>query len=78
MSNQQTQHDLNFERAISLAVAFVANGDIRLSSNTCEDSTAIAMVKDLVVSLYKVLEEIELEIIDANILAQELKGPCSH
>jgi hypothetical protein len=70
MSNQQTQHDLNFERSISLATAFVANGDIRLSGNTREDSTAIVMVKDLIASLYKVLEETELEIIEANMLAQ--------
>lgn len=70
MSNQQTQHDLNFERSILLVAAFVANGDIRLSGNTRENSTTIVMVKDLIVSLYKVLEETELEIIEANMLVQ--------
>lgn len=45
-----------FDHAVTMASAFIANGDIRLAGNTREDSQAMDMVHDLVISLYRVLD----------------------
>jgi hypothetical protein len=45
-----------FDQAVSLASAFIANGDIRMSGNTNEDSTAMMQLADLIPSLYQMLE----------------------
>lgn len=50
------------DRAAQLAAAFVANGDIRLSGNTREDSTAMAMLGDLLASLYAKLTAVEADL----------------
>ena len=47
------------DRATQLAAAFVANGDIRLGGNTRDDSTAMAMLGDLIDTLYAKLTLVE-------------------
>lgn len=44
-----------FDQAVQLAAGFVANGDIRLNGTTREDSTAMAMLADLIPTLYQTL-----------------------
>lgn len=55
MNDQQQEH--RFDQAVQLAAAFVANGDIRLNNSTREDSQAMAMLVDLIGSLYNKLGE---------------------
>lgn len=50
------------DRAVQLAGAFVANGDIRLAGSTREDSEAMDMLNDLITSLYERLARIEQEL----------------
>lgn len=47
------------DRAVQLAAAFVANGDIRMGNSTRPDSTAMAVLDDLITSLYERLLEVE-------------------
>lgn len=54
--------DKRLGRAIQLAAAFVANGDIRMGNSTRSDSTAMAMLDDLITSLYDRLLEVEQKI----------------
>ncbi|WP_310609209.1 hypothetical protein [Limnohabitans sp.] len=44
-----------FDQAVTLAAAFVANGDIRLNGNTGVDAQSQAMLKDLLTTLYQTL-----------------------
>ncbi|MEO8118026.1 MAG: hypothetical protein ABI606_01730 [Rhodoferax sp.] len=50
------------DRAVELAAAFVANGDIRLAGSTRENSTAMAMLGDLITTLYVKLGNLEQEL----------------
>lgn len=45
-----------FEQAVTLAAAFVANGDIRLGDSTQPDTVAMQKLADLIPSLYQALE----------------------
>ena len=56
-----------FSHAVTIAAAFVANGDIRCGSVTRKNSTAMAQVHALVVSLCAVLQ-------DARMMAEEQTG----
>lgn len=53
------KHEQRFGQAVQLAAAFVANGDIRLNGSTREDSQAMAMVGDLIGSLYNKLADVD-------------------
>ena len=55
-------NDKRLDRAIQLAAAFVANGDVRLGNSTRNDSTAMAMLDDLITTLYDRLLEVEQKI----------------
>ncbi|MFZ2948803.1 MAG: hypothetical protein WA003_04900 [Desulfuromonadaceae bacterium] len=46
-----------FSHAVTIAAAFVANGDIRCGGNTNENTTAMAQLGDLLPTLYKVIYE---------------------
>ncbi len=56
--------DKCLDRAIQLAAAFVANGDIRIGDNVRPDSTAMAMLDDLITSLYDRVLEVEQKILN--------------
>lgn len=45
-----------FDQAVTLAAAFVANGDIRLGTDLSSESDAQAQLADLVETLYCTLE----------------------
>lgn len=49
------QSERLFEQAVQLAAAFVANGDIRLGSNTNGGTQAQEMLADLIPTLYETL-----------------------
>ena len=49
--NEQIK-EAQFDQAVKLAAAFVANGDIRLGGSTRPDSDAVAMLSDLISTLY--------------------------
>ena len=51
------KHDQMFSHAVTLAAAFIANGDIRLTGSTKPDSKAMAMTRDLIETLYEELAE---------------------
>ena len=46
-----------FDQAVTIAAAFVSNGDIRLGGSTKKDSIAMAMLHDVIVAAYAVLED---------------------
>jgi hypothetical protein len=46
-----------FSHAVTIAAAFIANGDIRCGGSTREESTAMAQLSDLLPTLYKVIAE---------------------
>lgn len=50
------QTEKRFDQAVTLAAAFVANGDIRLGNDLGPDSDTQAKLVDLVTSLYRTLE----------------------
>lgn len=52
MLNEKT-----FDQAVTLAAAFVANGDIRCGGNTNQNTMAMDQLGDLLTTLYKVVEE---------------------
>lgn len=56
------KHEDLFSHATKLASAFIANGDIRLSGNTRSDTEAMAMTRDLIVTLYEQLSGIEKQL----------------
>lgn len=56
------QHERLFDNAVTLAAAFIANGDIRLSGSVRADSTAMAMTRDLIEGLYERLIELDHEL----------------
>lgn len=48
------------EQAVTLASAFIANGDIRIQNAPIrEESTPLLMLEDLVVEIYKTLDKVE-------------------
>lgn len=49
--------EAQFEQAVRLAAAFVANGDIRLGGTTRPDSEAMEMLSDLIGTLHAKLGE---------------------
>ncbi len=53
------KHEQLISHAIALAGAFIANGDIRLSGDTRDNSTAMAMTRDLISTLYAELAKID-------------------
>lgn len=46
-----------FDQAVTLAAAFVANGNISCGGSLRGDSTGLAMVADVIPELYKVVAE---------------------
>lgn len=52
-----TEQEQNFDHAIALAAAFVANGDIRLHEGARFDQDAMHMLKDLIGVLYTVVSD---------------------
>lgn len=61
MSNLDNQR---LDRAVQLAAAFVANGDIRLGNSTRVESQSMVMLQDLITSLYARLVLVEEELAD--------------
>lgn len=51
MSGQDTQ----FDQAVRLAAAFVANGDIRLDGGTRRDQIGLDKLKDLIETLHELV-----------------------
>lgn len=51
-----------FSNAVSLAAAFIANGDIRLSGSTDPDSNAVTMTSELISTLYRELASLDREL----------------
>ena len=51
------QSEKLFDQAVQIAAGFVANGDIRLSGSTREDSMAMDQLADLIPSLCLMLRE---------------------
>ncbi len=51
--------DKRLDRAVQLAAAFIANGDIRLGGSTRENTPGMAMLEDLIATLYARLGQIE-------------------
>lgn len=49
--------EAQFDQAVRLAAAFVANGDIRLGGSTRSDSEAMEMLSDLIGTLHEKLGE---------------------
>lgn len=56
------KHEKLFGHAVTLTAAFIANGDIRLSGNARSDSTAMAMTRDLIESIYDRPAELDREL----------------
>lgn len=55
--------DKRLSRAVELAAAFVANGDIRLKGSTRIEGDGVVMLGDLIVTLYAKLEEVEQKVL---------------
>ena len=56
------KHEQLISHAVTLAAAFVANGDIRLEGNTNEDSKAMAITRDLISTLYAEIASLDAEL----------------
>ena len=46
-----------FKHAVTLASAFVANGDIRCGGNTNKNTSAMAQINDIIPTLYSVIRD---------------------
>nr|WP_295782179.1 hypothetical protein [Rhodoferax sp.] len=55
--------DKRLGRAVELAAAFVANGDIRLQSSTRVESQGVVMLGELIETLYAKLGEVEQKVL---------------
>ncbi len=51
-----------FQQAVMITAAFIQNGDIRCAGNTNIQTTAMAQVNDLIVTLYTVISEARKEV----------------
>lgn len=57
------KHEQHFDHAITLAAAFVANGDIRLpKGSTRATSEAMVMTRDLIETLYEEIAKLDAEL----------------
>jgi len=56
------KNDILFAHAVTLASAFIANGDIRCGGNTNENTAAMDMIGDMVTSIYRTLERTQVQL----------------
>jgi hypothetical protein len=54
--NNRLPKEIAFSHAMKLAEQFVANGDVRLRGNSNESSDEMAMLGDLIDTLYNVVQ----------------------
>jgi hypothetical protein len=68
-----------FSHAVTLASAFVANGDIRMGNTTRDKAFATEKVSDLVAAMYSALQEAQkLILIDEENAKSRSADPQSH
>lgn len=58
MGGNAMQSERNFDHAVRLAAAFIANGDIRLDGSVREDSQRMQQLADLIDTLCNVLADV--------------------
>lgn len=56
------KNDALFAHAVTIASAFVANGDIRCGGNTNENTAAMEMIGDLITTTYRTLERAQAQL----------------
>ena len=65
-------HEERFSAALQLASAFIANGDLRLCSDTTSKGPAMSMLGDLIVSVYEVIGNAERAVTDSEEWPEQL------